>query len=78
MEPNKKLMMDLCYLLKSIYNNRNFIIGVLTYLSNNENMKKMIDFIVNYPGEINSDQISLYALELSKEDEFNNCQTIIH
>lgn len=58
---------QLCRKLKKIYDNRSFVIGILTYADTEERIKAMLHFI-DTSDNISSDIITLYALELNQKN----------
>lgn len=57
---------QLCRKLKKIYDDKSFVISILTYVDTEKNMKAMLHFI-DTDDSIDSDKITLYALELNSQ-----------
>ena len=51
--------------LRSIWNDKNFVIGVLSYLKNDEERSKLIEFI-DSNDDVTSEQIDLLSLDISQ------------
>ena len=51
--------------LRSIWNDKNFVIGVLSYLKNDEERRKLIEFI-DSNDDVTSEQIDLLSLNIGQ------------
>lgn len=69
MASNVDIGLELAKKLKTVYDNDNFILGVLTYADNEEDQKKIIEFI-DKGQDVDDETVMVLAMDLS--DARNN------
>lgn len=52
--------------LRALYNNRDFVVGAMSYARNDEDRKKLLDYIENSE-DVTAESVLLLALHLSQK-----------
>ena len=57
---------ELIELLKNIYNDKNFIMAIMSYTNNEDDRRKMIEYIKENKG-VGDEKLTLLAIKMNKE-----------